>query len=297
MFVPNCNLFNDFYHLKINKKNVRSMYIKNNNFLRQGRNASHYLRKNFFFNILIKNKGQTPLIVSMNQIFSPGNDENSKEDLTGDKRLMKEILKEGNGKNAEVGFTVKVNYIGTLETGEIFDSSLTRNEPYMFTIGEGKVIKGWEIGVKTMKIGEKSKFSIFPEYAYKKKGIPPIIPPNAKLTFEIELLDIIEISETEKNLKKKSLIEIPRTPEDISNEFKIKMASKGKLSKKKTFDDFFFISPFKSQSGEEAPWWLNPNITFVLVFSIVFILFFTIFSIGGIHQGYVGGNFDANILN
>jgi len=297
MFVIPFNFFDDFYHLKIDKKKFRSIHIKNDNFLRQGKKTSYCLSKNFFFNILIKNKVQKSIIVSMNQNFSPGNDENSKEDLTGDERLMKEILKEGNGKKAEIGFTVKVNYIGTLETGEIFDSSLTRNEPYMFTIGEGKVIKGWEIGVKTMKIGEKSKFSIFPEYAYKKKGIPPIIPPNAKLTFEIELLDIIEISETEKKLKKKSLAEIPRTPEDISKEFKNKMASKGNLSKKKTFDDFFFISPFKSQSGEEAPWWLNPNITFVLVFSIVFILFFTIFSIGGIHQGYVGGDFDANFLN
>mmetsp|Transcript_42111 Transcript_42111/g.99829 ORF Transcript_42111/g.99829 Transcript_42111/m.99829 type:complete len:274 (-) Transcript_42111:193-1014(-) len=273
------------------------MYIKNDTFLEKRRNNSHYLNKNFFFNFLIKNNKQNPIIISMNQNFSTSNDENSKEDLTGDGGLMKEILKEGNGEKAENGFTVKVNYTGNLETGEVFDSSLTRNEPYMFTIGEGKVIKGWEIGVKTMKIGEKSKFSIFPEYAYKKKGIPPIIPPNAKLTFEIELLDIIKTSETEKKIKKKSLSEIPRTPEDISNEFKNKMAAKGSLSKKKTFDDFFFISPFKSQSGEKAPWWLNPNITFVLVFSIVFLLFFTIFSIGGIHQGYVDGDFDANILN
>jgi len=248
-------------------------------------------KKSYTIN-LVRKKTKTYVNVLMNG----GKTSENKQDLTGDGGVMKNTVKEGTGVEADYGTTVKVNYIGKLENGQIFDSSYTRNEPYTFTIGNGKVIKGWEIGVKSMKIGEKSEFLIFPDYAYKKKGIPPIIPPNAKLTFEIELIDVIRSGENKSKIENFTP-KVARTPEDISNEFKEKMQTKANLSKKKGFDDFFFISPFKSQSGEKAPWWLNPNITFVIVFILVFLLFFIISSVGGIHQGYVDTEFNANVLN
>lgn len=108
------------------------------------------------------------------------------ENISKDGGVLKKIIKEGRGPLIENGFDVKLNYQGKLSDGRVFDSSLTRKKPFSFVVGEQKVISGWEIGIKSMKMGEKAKFLISSKYGYKKKGIPPIIPPNADLLFEIE---------------------------------------------------------------------------------------------------------------
>jgi FK506-binding protein 4/5 len=111
------------------------------------------------------------------------------EDITNDGGVLKEIIKEGTGwERPEKGSEVQVHYVGTLLDGTKFDSSRDRNEPFVFKLGEGQVIKGWDKGVKTMKKGEIAKFTIKPEYAYGKAGSPPKIPPDATLVFEIELI-------------------------------------------------------------------------------------------------------------
>ena len=101
-----------------------------------------------------------------------------------------DILKEGEGIGARNGNNVSVHYVGTLEDGTKFDSSIDRGKPFVFTLGAGKVISGWEIGVLGMKIGEKRKLTIPPELGYGKTGVPGAIPPDSVLIFEIELLDI-----------------------------------------------------------------------------------------------------------
>jgi FK506-binding protein 1 len=210
------------------------------------------------------------------------------EDITGDNGVLKEILKKGKGLKVQENSIVKINYKGCLENGEIFDNSFNQNEPYIFMIGQNKVIKGWEIAIRTMCEGEKAKITIAPEYGYKKKGIPPIIPPNAKLFFEIEVLEIAP--QKQNNLEKinsELKNDIPRTPEKIAEDFEKKMFKKNKFEKKKEIEDFFFISFFQSQNGEKAPWWLNPNITFFLVFFTILALFYIVVLTGGIHQGYV----------
>jgi len=209
------------------------------------------------------------------------------QDLTGDKGVVKTLLKTGSGLQVPSNSKVKVHYEGKLENGEIFDSSLDRKNPYVFKIGENKVIKGWEIGIKTMKIGEKAKFAFSPDYGYKKKGIPPIIPPNAKLFFEIELLEILDSNDNSILEVSESNRDIARTPQKIAEDFEKKISKKKKESNEIKFENFFFISPFQSQSGEKAPWWLNPNITFILVFLLILLLFFVVLSVGGIHQGYI----------
>lgn len=116
--------------------------------------------------------------------------------VTEDGKVYKEIIREGTGEQPKEGDKVKVHYVGTLESdGSKFDSSRDRNEPFTFTIGQG-VIKGWSLGVATMKIGELSKFTIDAEYGYGESGSPPKIPGGATLVFEIELLSIVKTYKT-----------------------------------------------------------------------------------------------------
>ena len=104
--------------------------------------------------------------------------------------VLIEVLKEGNGAEAQSGETVSVHYTGTFENGAKFDSSLDRGAPFNFVLGSGQVIKGWDIGVLGMKVEEKRKLTIPPNLAYGSNGIPGAIPPNATLIFEVELLGI-----------------------------------------------------------------------------------------------------------
>ncbi|MCE3236737.1 MAG: fkpA [Vampirovibrio sp.] len=98
---------------------------------------------------------------------------------------------EGTGKVAESGDTVSVNYLGTLASnGQKFDSSYDRNEPFTFRLGSGQVIEGWEKGIVGMKEGGKRILTIPPEKAYGEDGAPPVIPPNATLKFEVEMVKV-----------------------------------------------------------------------------------------------------------
>jgi len=102
-----------------------------------------------------------------------------------------EDIREGNGKVAEKGDTISVNYLGTLAAnGQKFDSSYDRNEPFTFKLGSGQVIEGWEKGIVGMKVGGKRILTIAPDKAYGPDGYPPVIPPNATLKFEVELMDV-----------------------------------------------------------------------------------------------------------
>lgn len=105
------------------------------------------------------------------------------------------ILKEGTGNEVKSGDTVAMNYTGKLIDGTTFDSNVDPKfnhvQPFVFTIGAGQVIKGWDIGVAGMKVGEQRKLELAPDFAYGATGQGPI-PPNATLVFEVELLGIKE---------------------------------------------------------------------------------------------------------
>ena len=101
-----------------------------------------------------------------------------------------EDVKVGTGTEAVAGKTVTVHYVGTLESGSKFDSSRDRGEGFAFRLGAGQVIKGWDEGVAGMKIGGVRKLTIPPALGYGARGFPPVIPANAVLLFEVELLSV-----------------------------------------------------------------------------------------------------------
>jgi FKBP-type peptidyl-prolyl cis-trans isomerase len=104
--------------------------------------------------------------------------------------LQIEMVRAGTGTEAKTGNRVSVHYVGTLTDGKKFDSSRDRGQGFRFTLGKGEVIKGWDQGVAGMKIGEVRKLTIPPQLAYGARGFPPVIPPNATLVFEVELLEV-----------------------------------------------------------------------------------------------------------
>lgn len=220
-------------------------------------------------------------------------------DVTGDGGVTKTLLAPGSGAKVLPGSQVLVQYTGKLEDGSVFDSTRDRDDGgFSFKLGMGTVIKGWEAAVSTMRVGEKSEYSISPNYAYGRRGMPPVIPGNATLTFEIELL---EMKGGQSDEQVQNVVDfnpdLPRTPEDIAINYEMLKADRAEKRKTMTFfDRFYIISPFQSQTGEKPPWWINPNITFFIVTAFVGIGFYLVWISGAIHVGYVDHPVDVNIF-
>lgn len=110
---------------------------------------------------------------------------------TTDSGLQIEELRVGTGEVATSGQFVSVHYTGWLTNGNKFDSSKDRDEPFEFPLGQRNVIAGWDEGVQGMKVGGVRKLTIPPQLGYGARGAGGVIPPNATLVFEVELLDIL----------------------------------------------------------------------------------------------------------
>jgi peptidyl-prolyl cis-trans isomerase A (cyclophilin A) len=104
--------------------------------------------------------------------------------------LLYKIIQKGSGTKEEYGKTVSVHYEGSLETGKVFDSSYPRKKPIEFRLGQGQVIEGWDKGIALLQVGDKARFVIPSYLAYGERGAGGVIPPNATLIFDVELMDV-----------------------------------------------------------------------------------------------------------
>jgi FKBP-type peptidyl-prolyl cis-trans isomerase len=104
--------------------------------------------------------------------------------------LRYKMIQKGSGKQAESGKTVSVHYQGSLDNGKVFDSSYPRKKPIEFKLGQGQVIEGWDEGIALLKVGNKARFVIPSYLGYGSSGAGGVIPPNATLIFDVELMDV-----------------------------------------------------------------------------------------------------------
>ncbi len=131
------------------------------------------------------------LLMKPKELMAPNDAENTDQASLVNKmdEVKIEVLQEGTGEVSKKGDTLTVNYTGTLTDGTQFDSSVGR-APFSFTLGENRVIQGWEQGMLNMKVGEKRKLTIPSDLGYGPQGYPGVIPGGATLIFEVELMKI-----------------------------------------------------------------------------------------------------------
>ncbi len=215
--------------------------------------------------------------------------------LTDDNGVRKEVINSGSGKKIETGDILAVEYVAMLlDTKEVF----AKGDKEQFIVNDGSLIKGWDIAVNSMKIGEKARFIVNSNYAYGGKGVDPVIPANSNIEIQIKVLAWLGNQLAPESLFQKDLDIDPfiaSTPESIQAEYEEMQSKKMDkyqggivqiyLNRLKNISFGFGGSGFfVSQSGEKAPWYLNPNFTFPAMITIVLAAFLTVTTFGGIRE-------------
>lgn len=217
--------------------------------------------------------------------------------LTKDGKVVKTVLSPGpiTGKRVEAGDILAVEFTAFVKGAE---KPFAKGDKEQFIVNDGSLIKGWDIGVSSMVVGEKASFVCSPEYAYGSQGIKYVVPPNSEVEIQIKILAWLGNQLRPESLFQKDLDIDPfiaSTPESIAAEYEEMQANKDDkykggilqiyLNRLKNISFGFGGSGFfVSQSGEKAPWWLNPNITFPAMITIVLAAFITVLSTGSVRE-------------
>ncbi|GGE16720.1 peptidylprolyl isomerase [Psychroflexus salis] len=170
-------------------KPTEDVVIKKVKIIRKGNDAKSFDASKIFSEELEKMEAKKQEAMAAKQKVFDEASEGFEETASGLRFLITKA--NDSGKQVKTGDLIKVHYTGQFLDGEIFDSSLKREEPIKFNVGTGKVIPGWDEGLQLLKVGEKATLLIPSELAYGSRGVGPI-PPNTPLKFEVELIEIVE---------------------------------------------------------------------------------------------------------
>eukprot|EP00585_Thalassiosira_rotula_P012734 CAMPEP_0196130114 /NCGR_PEP_ID=MMETSP0910-20130528/590_1 /TAXON_ID=49265 /ORGANISM="Thalassiosira rotula, Strain GSO102" /LENGTH=306 /DNA_ID=CAMNT_0041389345 /DNA_START=46 /DNA_END=966 /DNA_ORIENTATION=- len=215
--------------------------------------------------------------------------------------ISKTITVEGSGRAVRAGDIVVVKYFCNAEGS---DSAFARSERQRIVAGDGSMIRGWDAAIRTMKEGERASIHITnPDYAYGTAGIPPFVPPNASVEIDLEILTVEENvglsaqgSDTASGLETMGMdgpVNRPRTPGAIAAAYEAKMKEKAINAEpeKEGIEGFvdwiknsYFFGLFEGETGQEAPWYLKPSITFPIAFAVVGLAFAASLAGGAIRE-------------
>lgn len=207
---------------------------------------------------------------------------------TGNGGVMKSIVSSGTGNRVQDGAEVTVNYIGRI-VNHPEKLVFAKGDNYNFIQKDGTMISGWEIAIGTMRVGEKAKVVCSPKYAYGRDGIPPVISATDTLEFEIEVVQSVGNFLTPKNAAELDPLK-RRTPKDIAKDFadrtkatELANADKSQFElAKEWFDKLYFFGFFEGVTGENVPIYLQPLVTFPIIFGICGVAFYILYTGGGI---------------
>lgn len=207
--------------------------------------------------------------------------------------VAKEMVGKGQGRSIEAGDILAIDYSASFQ-GKVF----ARSAKEQFIVRDGSLIKGWDAAVSSMQVGERAKFTLSPQVAYGAAGVPPVIPPNAELELDIKVLAWLGNQLRPETVFSKDLDVDPfiaSTPESIQADYDEMEARKEDKYEGNIFQiylrrlknisfGFGGVGFFTSQSGEKAPWYLNPNLTFPFMITIVVAAFFTVLTTGSVKE-------------
>ena len=215
------------------------------------------------------------------------------QDLTSDGGVKKTLLEKGTGKKLEAGDIIACEYTARAG-GQIF----ARGERERFVYADGTLIKGWDLGVGSMKVGERAKITCTSSYAYGAKGVAPVIPADSDVEVDIKVLAWLGNQMRPESLFQKDLDIDPfiaSSPETIQREYdEMQENFQDKYSGNfleiywKRFKNISFgfggSGFFQSQSGERPPWYLNPNLTFPAMITLTLAAFVVVYSTGSVKE-------------
>ncbi|CAM9130989.1 unnamed protein product [Ectocarpus sp. 4 AP-2014] len=210
-------------------------------------------------------------------------------DLSGDGGVTREMIKEGSGKGLATGDIATVRFTGTVaETGLVF----SKGDEYLTTLEDGTMISGWDTGLAGLRKGDRALIKCTSRYGYGAEGVTPIVPPNANLVFDVELV------ENEGNIMNPATFVdanplTPRTPDTIAEAFDSKSRRKAlaaaDVDELEGLDkviawakNIYIFGLFEGETGEEAPWYLKPLITFPIMITICGVAFYAVLLLGGV---------------